>query len=179
MPSWDLSFSTNWLHLGDLEVSLAVECHYFMKAWTHLCVGITNFTVGQIITNKNLSEKCTSLGLTQYINRNNSNKGTAPKTQSATIEAILGGVYLDSARDIGRVKQVMEALKLSVQDSVDWVERSIIHFEYNKCAGSLEQHSWDSLKDSKIVLDNNTTCSDHEAAHNSPVRSLAIAQWSR
>lgn len=52
-------------------------------------------------------------GLEAYVNANPSQLGVVPNgTLAATVEAILGAVYLDTARDIDIVKAVMRALGL-------------------------------------------------------------------
>lgn len=71
-----------------------------------------NTQLERVITNNNLAQVCINSGITPYINGNPSQLGlTPPKTRAATIEAILGAVFLDS-HDLNIVRQVMRAIGL-------------------------------------------------------------------
>lgn len=65
----------------------------------------------QVGSNVNLDRVCRQAGLDAFINQNTSQLGLiSPNTTSATVEAVLGAVYLDSSMDT--VKRVMTTLGL-------------------------------------------------------------------
>ncbi|KAK4692495.1 hypothetical protein P7C71_g4727, partial [Lecanoromycetidae sp. Uapishka_2] len=66
----------------------------------------------QVASNVNLSSVCRQSGLDACINRSPSQMGhVSPITTCATVEAVLGAVYLDS--DMNSVKRVMITLGLT------------------------------------------------------------------
>jgi ribonuclease-3 len=68
-----------------------------------------------IISNQNLATVCDDSGMTRYINGNPSQQGVhSPKTRAATVEAVLGAIYMDSGKDINAVKAAMRAIGLAV-----------------------------------------------------------------
>ncbi|KAG9245654.1 putative RNAse III [Calycina marina] len=75
--------------------------------------GFIDRTTSEIVSNQNLAEICTSTTIAYYINGIPSQRGEQPpKTRTATIEAILAAVLLDSGKSIESVRSVMAALGL-------------------------------------------------------------------
>ncbi|CAG8951513.1 hypothetical protein HYFRA_00007429 [Hymenoscyphus fraxineus] len=69
--------------------------------------------VARIVSNDNLAENCISTGISAYINKNPSQRGeTPPKTRAATMEAILGAIYLDCDEGLSSVRATMSILGL-------------------------------------------------------------------
>ncbi len=66
----------------------------------------------EVGANANLSGVCHSTGLAAFINKNKASWGAvSPATGSATVEAVLAAVFLDSG-SMDAVKQVMNTLGL-------------------------------------------------------------------
>jgi ribonuclease-3 len=77
-------------------------------------LGGINDVVVSIVSNQNLAKICTDTGIAHYINRNHSQPGEqSRRTTSATIEAILAAVYLDSGKNIDEVRAAMTSLGLA------------------------------------------------------------------
>jgi ribonuclease-3 len=65
------------------------------------------------VSNQNLADICSSTGIADYINGNPSHLGEqSPRTKTASIEAIIAAVFLDSGKDIESVRTMMAALGL-------------------------------------------------------------------
>ncbi|XMA14618.1 hypothetical protein WAI453_007409 [Rhynchosporium graminicola] len=78
--------------------------------------GVISQRTNNIVSNQNLAGICTTTGLAQYINGNPSQWGEEQtKTKTATIEAILGAVFLDSGKKIDCVRTAMAALGLDAR----------------------------------------------------------------
>jgi ribonuclease-3 len=76
-------------------------------------LGFIDRTTSDIVSNQNLAEICTYTGIAHYINGNPSQPGEqSPKTRTATIEAILAAVFLDSGKSIESVRTAMASLGL-------------------------------------------------------------------
>ncbi|PQE16012.1 hypothetical protein CJF32_00004919 [Rutstroemia sp. NJR-2017a WRK4] len=76
--------------------------------------GAINAVIDSIVSNRNLTDICTNTGIAHYINGNLSHFGEqSPRTKTATIEAILAAVYLDSGRNIENVRTTMASLGLA------------------------------------------------------------------
>ena len=72
---------------------------------------MTNFlqTIG---SNNNLDRVGRVHGLDAYVHINPGGNTVAPNTMAATVEALLGAIYLDSGHDIEAVNAVMNRLGL-------------------------------------------------------------------
>lgn len=70
-----------------------------------------------LVNTENLVKQCDLIGLTKYINTNQS-QGlfVAPKTKTETFTAVLGAIYLDSGRDLKQVRAVMKTLGFGIED---------------------------------------------------------------
>lgn len=91
---------------------------YIHQHITHSGLGSIDQAVQSIVSNNNLAERCTATGITQFINVNPSQGNEkAPKTRSATVEAVLAAVYTDSGRNIVKVQEVMHALGLDAPNA--------------------------------------------------------------
>lgn len=67
-------------------------------------------------TNGNLAHIGLSLGLDAYIQLNPSAQGVVPeRLMATTIEAIIGAVYLDSNKDIRKVRLLINHLRIMSQ----------------------------------------------------------------
>ncbi|PQE03004.1 hypothetical protein CJF31_00002835 [Rutstroemia sp. NJR-2017a BVV2] len=76
--------------------------------------GTISNVADSIVSNQNLAEVCTDTGIALYINGNLSHVGEqSPKTKTATIEAILAAVFLDSGKNIETVRTAMASLGLA------------------------------------------------------------------
>lgn len=85
------------------------KCYYIAHTFT----ASIDTAIQNIVSNNNLAERCTTTGLTEFINVNPSQgKEKPPKTRAATVEAVLAAVYTDSGRNISTVQQVMHVLGL-------------------------------------------------------------------
>ena len=66
-----------------------------------------------VAVNANLDRVARQRGLDKFVFRNGAQGYTVPtKVMTATLEAIIGGVWLDSSKDINAVKKVMMTLGL-------------------------------------------------------------------
>jgi ribonuclease-3 len=76
-------------------------------------LGFIDRTTSEIVSNQNLTKICTHTGIAYYINGNPSLHGEqSPKTMTATVEAIIAAVFLDSGKTIETVRTVMASLGL-------------------------------------------------------------------
>lgn len=75
-------------------------------------------TLAQVACNANLDRTGRQFGLQRFVNSNPSQgKIVSPITMAATVEAILGAVYLDSSLE--KVREVMQTLGLVILASQD------------------------------------------------------------
>jgi ribonuclease-3 len=72
-----------------------------------------NIISSEIVSNKNLDMIGRRNRIDSLVNRNPSQQGIVSEvTLTATVEAIIGAVYLDSGRSTAEVRRVMERLGL-------------------------------------------------------------------
>jgi hypothetical protein len=78
-------------------------------------------------SNRHLDKCGRAAGLDKFVNRNRNTKGIVPKgTMSATVEALIGAVFIDSGESLQAVKGAITGLGLldevEGEDSEDGVE---------------------------------------------------------
>ncbi|KAL2065217.1 hypothetical protein VTL71DRAFT_2886 [Oculimacula yallundae] len=96
--------------LGDTALRLVLMDYLISSGASR---GVIDCTMQATVSNQNLTDICTSTSVARYINGNPSHVGAqSPKTKTATIEAVLGAVFLDSGKNIDSVRTAMIALGL-------------------------------------------------------------------
>lgn len=81
-----------------------------------------NQTLSQVASNANLDRIGRQRGLQRFVNGNPSQRQlVSPITMAATMEAILGAVYLDSnLEEVGEVMRTLGLVPLPSQDAGAW-----------------------------------------------------------
>ncbi|PQE13240.1 hypothetical protein CJF30_00003113 [Rutstroemia sp. NJR-2017a BBW] len=100
--------------LGDAVLKLVLLVDLIPTGASRGSLGSISNLTDSIVANQNLADICTNTGIVGYINGNQSHVGAqSPRTTSATIEAILAAVYLDSGKNIDDVRAAMTSLGLA------------------------------------------------------------------